>query len=636
MARRRPAKQRSPSSAEPAREETSVRIAFSIFLVASSVLLFANTLGHQYAFDDSIVITENPYTQSGLKGIPKLLTTDFFEGIYGDQTDLAGGRYRPLSLTTFAIEYQLFGESPLSGHILNVTFHALCVLMIFLVLEQWFGRASTIPYLSSLLFLVHPVHTEVVANIKSRDELLCFLLLFGALYFYYLWISERRRGMLAISCSIFFLSLMAKETAITFIPVFALVGFYFNQQSLKGSIRAGFPLLAVAFAYFVLRVAMVGMIGGEDSADIMENPFVDSDWVEKYATISVLLFKYLALLFFPHPLTSDYSFNHVPFVDFGSPVALIGLAIYLFLAAYAIRRLADRDVLAFAILLYLAPLSIVSNIVFNVGAPMGERFLFLPSFGFAVGVGALLDRWISGRREASNPMRAIWANKAVLVVLALAVGLFSIKTVLRNADWYDNETLFSKDVITSAGSAKMQYFYANTFVNRYMADKSAEGRPLLGMAEKHLKLGLEINPDYVSCLYTLGLVYSNLDQGQSARFYLEEALVRQPGHRQATQLLGEVHGRLLGDYDKALYYLEAARDEFGDAEPGLLLNLGNVYAVKGDFQKAVAIFEKLIQADPNNAEYHVNLGLTYQSMGDQANAESHFTRAIELDPALAN
>jgi tetratricopeptide (TPR) repeat protein len=637
MTRKRPARQRRSTSAKAAPKKANGRSVFLFFLFVFSALLYANTLGHQYAFDDSIVITENPYTQSGLKGIPKLLTTDFFEGIYGYQTDLSGGRYRPLSLTSFAIEYQLFGENPLPGHFFNILLYALCVLMTFLVLEQWFGRSSTIPYFSSLLFLVHPVHTEVVANIKSRDEILCFLLLFGALYWFYRWISDGRDGkILAFSCICFFLSLMAKETAITFIPVFCLIGFYFEKQPLRSSIRAGLPFLVVAIAYFMLRVSIVGMVGGNDSADIMENPFVNSGFMEKYGTISVLLFKYLSLLFFPHPLTSDYSFNHVPFVDFGSPVALLGLLIYLFLGIYMVARLRNRDVLALAILLYLAPLSIVSNIVFNVGAPMGERFLFLPSFGFVVGVSALLDQWLLDGEETASPIRAISASKAVLALLAISVCLLSVKTISRNADWYDNSTLFAKDIVTSVDSAKMQYFFANTFVNRYMGGKKAENKPLLGIAEKHLKKSLRINPDFVSSLYTLGLVYASLDQGQLARSYLDETLIRQPGHRKASQLLGEVHGRLLGDYDQALYYLEAARDEFGDTEPGLLLNLGNVYAVKGDFQQAILIFEELIQSDPKNAEYHVNMGLTYQSMGDQAKAESYFSRAMELDPTLSD
>jgi tetratricopeptide (TPR) repeat protein len=349
-----------------------------------------------------------------------------------------------------------------------------------------------------------------------------------------------------------------------------------------------------------------------------------------------LLLRYLGLLIVPHPLTSDYSFNHVPFVDFSAPAAWVGLMVYLFLGIYTILRLPHRDPLALAILLYLAPLSIVSNIVFNIGAPMGERFLFTPSLGFAMGVAVLLDRWISAGGEAIDPVRAIWACKSAAAALAIVICLFSIKTVSRNADWYDNDTLFEKDVITSADSAKMQCFYANAFVKRYMADRRVENRSLLGVAEMHLKLGLEINPDYVTCLYTLGLVYASLDRGELAKFYLEEALIRQPGHRQASQLLGEVYGRLLGDYDRALHYLEAARAQFGDEEPGLLLNLGNVYAVKGDFEKAISVFEKLIAMDPQNAEYQVNMGLTYQSMGDQAKAESYFSRAIELDPSLSD
>ena len=89
---------------------------FPIFIFICGVFLYANTLNHNYAFDDSIVITENNFTQKGISGIPDLLTKDFFEGIYGSQLELSGGRYRPLSLVSFAIEWQIFGENPLVSH----------------------------------------------------------------------------------------------------------------------------------------------------------------------------------------------------------------------------------------------------------------------------------------------------------------------------------------------------------------------------------------------------------------------------------------------------------------------------------------------------------------------------------------
>ncbi|MEM7105427.1 MAG: glycosyltransferase family 39 protein [Bacteroidota bacterium] len=608
---------------------------FLVFLFGLSCLLYANTLGHQYAFDDSIVITDNPYTQMGFKGIPKLLTSDFFEGIYGFQTELTGGRYRPLSLLTFAIEYQFFGGNPMPGHLCNIIFYALTILMIFLVLEQWFGRKSVVPYLASLFFLIHPIHTEVVANIKSRDELLCFLLLLGSLFQFFKWAQKEGQVKHLIWSGVFyFLSLLAKETAITYLPVYPIILFYFNDLELRKSIPKVFPLLGIAIAYLVIRISLVGMIGGEDSSDIMENPFVNSGFVEKYATISVILLKYFGLLFFPNPLTSDYSFNQIPLVSFSDPFALIGLALYALLVIYMIINLGKKNIFAFSILLFLAPLSIVSNIVFNIGAPMGERFLFVPSFGFALALTWALNIWLIKDVSTIQPLRAIKNNIPLVCFLALITVAASIKTIQRNFDWYDNNTLFAKDVISSANSAKMQYYYANTFIGKYMDDKKPENRSFLDTAEYHLQLGLEINPEFVFCLYNMGLVKSNKDEGEAAKYYLEETLRLQPGHKKAFRMLGEVHGRLLQNYDLALYYLETAKYQYGDNEPGTLQNLANVYAMKGQFSKAIPIYQELIAIDPTKPGYFINLGLTYQSLGNQAKAEENFAKARALDPSI--
>ncbi len=149
-------------------------------LAVFGFLLYANTLGHGYAFDDSIVITENSFTQQGFGGIYDLMTKDFFIGIYGEQgMELTGGRYRPLSLVMFAVEYQFFGLNPFVGHFINVLLYALTAFLLFKVLRNWLSKiegGAIIALITSLLFIAHPIHTEVVANIKSRDEILSFLL----------------------------------------------------------------------------------------------------------------------------------------------------------------------------------------------------------------------------------------------------------------------------------------------------------------------------------------------------------------------------------------------------------------------------------------------------------------------------
>ena len=157
---------------------------FGLFLFA--FLLYANTLGHGYAFDDSIVIVENSFTKKGFAGIKDLATRDFFDGIYGDQNmALSGGRYRPLSLVMFAVEYEFFGANPTVGHFLNVFFFALTVVLFFVLTRRWLANfessavvaATVSATVAALLFAAHPIHTEVVANIKGRDEIMAMLLM---------------------------------------------------------------------------------------------------------------------------------------------------------------------------------------------------------------------------------------------------------------------------------------------------------------------------------------------------------------------------------------------------------------------------------------------------------------------------
>jgi len=180
---------RKPETGNP----TSLKNAGLLF-AALSFLLYINTFNHKFAFDDAIVITQNSFTQQGLAGIPELVTTDFFMGIYGESgMELTGGRYRPLSLVMFAVESHIFGDKkdkpagqPVNakpgqvfysynafvGHLFNVLFYAFSVFLLFQLLRRWFPERPFIALVSTLLFAVHPIHSEVVANIKSRDEIM--------------------------------------------------------------------------------------------------------------------------------------------------------------------------------------------------------------------------------------------------------------------------------------------------------------------------------------------------------------------------------------------------------------------------------------------------------------------------------
>lgn len=602
-------------------------------LAALAFLLYANTFGHQYAFDDAIVITQNSFTQQGLAGIPDLLTRDFFEGIYGEKgMDLSGGRYRPLSLLTFAVEYAFFGPAPGISHFINALLYGLTALLLFRVLEQWFGKGKSIALSTTLLFVVHPVHTEVVANIKSRDELLGLLFLLLALQqlFYALQPKQRWRAGL-LGSLFFFLALLAKENTFTYIALFPFLLLALRPKTTwKESLQASWPLWATAFGYLLLRTALVGGIGSETNPSLLENPFGQSALGERIATVAYILLLYLKLLFFPHPLSSDYSYPQIPFQDFSQPLVLLSLLLHLGLLGYAAVRIWKRDLWAIAIVMYLAPLLLVSNLLFNIGAPMGERFLYLPSLGFALALGLAIQRL------AKVPKRKQLFKKPALVggllILSLAA---SAKTILRNPAWENNVTLFTADMKNSPNSAKMQYYYANSLLKDYMANPIPAKKPLLVKAEAAFQRSAELYPDFHLATYNLGLVKEQQGDYQAALRYLDQTLAKQPMHVQSHSLKGKIFGQYLQRLDSATIYLERVVKEFQQRDASNLQFLGITYAMQGRLQEAQQMLQASAQADPNNAQTQLNLSQVYRQLGNTAKAEQHYRRAVQLNPSLA-
>src|SRR4051812_25407500 len=150
---------------------------FIIILCLISILEYANSFTNGFVLDDLSSIVQNGYVTKGISSIPDIFITPYLRGFAYNPNDL----YRPLSLAMFATEYQLSGGSPMPGHIINVLFFAGCVVLLFMCLDVLFERKKTIvAFMAAALFALHPIHTEVVANIKSRDELLCFFFVFLA------------------------------------------------------------------------------------------------------------------------------------------------------------------------------------------------------------------------------------------------------------------------------------------------------------------------------------------------------------------------------------------------------------------------------------------------------------------------
>ena len=153
-----------------------LKIYLGIFISFFAFLLYSGSIEHDFALDDGTVVHENSVTTQGFSGIPTILKTDYWYGS-GHNTS-RGPIYRPTSLVVYAIAWQFYPGNPHAYHLINVLFYALSCLLLFLVLCKLFQDQNLLfPFICALLYAAHPIHTEVVNNIKSLDEILC--LLFG-------------------------------------------------------------------------------------------------------------------------------------------------------------------------------------------------------------------------------------------------------------------------------------------------------------------------------------------------------------------------------------------------------------------------------------------------------------------------
>jgi tetratricopeptide (TPR) repeat protein len=620
-----------------------------VFLVA--FLLYANTITHDFTQDDAIVIYDNMFTQKGFSGIPGHLTNDTFYGFFkteGKAKLVSGGRYRPLTPIMFSVEYAIFGKSPMAGHIINVLLYALLCMLIYklivLMMLPVIGNHRgfyLFVFLAALLFAAHPIHTEAVANIKGRDEIMSMMGAVLSLYFALKYVDTKKNINLFITGIVFFLGLMAKETTITYLAVIPLAAYFFRNGAVK---KAAIPTLVVltsSIIFIMIRTSVLGFDFGGSPKELMNNPFikiagnsyVPFSFGEKAATIVYTLGKYIGLLLFPHPLTHDYYPRHIDIMTFGNWKVILSLIAYLGLGAYAIMTIRKKSIISFCILYFFITLSIVSNIVFPIGTNMSERFMFMPSLGFCVLLAYLLFNYLGQKKE-----------KTMVVLASILLLGYGIKTVTRNNVWKNDFTLFTTDVKTSRNSAKVLNAAGGALVTESAKPENASQKiEMLDKAIPYLTKALEIHPNYKNAALLLGNAYFYKSDFDAAIKSYERALAIAPEYKEAIKNLaiayrdgGRKAGEQEGNLEKAKNYLLRSI-QLVDTDADAYRLLGITYGMAGEHPQAIKYFTKVTEMLPDNASAFVNLGKAYQYYGDDEASRISFQKAIQLDPkALEN
>ena len=203
-----------------------------IFLV--SFIFYGNSLSNETALDDVMVLTNNQFVLKGISGIPDIISHESFFGATGKITAALSWRYRPLSLLLFAFEHEFFGNSWTAYHFFNVFFYTvLCMVIYNFFRRHVFKSNSHYALTAALLFSIHPMHTEVVANIKSLDEILA--LLFSVLFLDSLLKQSLSKSKLEIFKSLLYLllALMSKESSTLLLALAPIALYVFNGDTIK-------------------------------------------------------------------------------------------------------------------------------------------------------------------------------------------------------------------------------------------------------------------------------------------------------------------------------------------------------------------------------------------------------------------
>ncbi|MFZ1423600.1 MAG: hypothetical protein WAS55_07230 [Saprospiraceae bacterium] len=473
---------------------------FSLFILSFG--LYFESIHFGYVLDDVIVLSENSFVQKGIKGIWNILSNESFTGYFGEQKDLVtGARYRPLSLVSFAIEFEFFGNAPNISHLMNIILYAIIGCSLFflfkilipnLSIHKWYW---SFPFIASCLFIAHPIHSEAVANIKGRDEILSLLFSILTLISWIRFHDTGRKFYQFSAIILFLLAIFSKENAVTFIAIIPLTMWLFRSQNLTKSFIKSWPLFLCFLFFIVVRWQVIGyfLSNGIVIDDLMNNPFVGMKFSEKIATIFYTIIWYFKLLLFPHPLTHDYYPYHVPRVGFNNPIAIISIALTIILLYIAFYFRTKNKVISYSILFYFITFSIVSNFIFPVGTFMNERFLFMPSVAFNF----LCGYYLFQLSTLQNPLSK-WTSWTLSILLLTA---YSVKTISRVPDWKNGFSLNLSAVNVSKNSARINLFTGVSYFQKYQPEDNPQKKfEYLSLAETYIDKSLAIFPAYGQAL----------------------------------------------------------------------------------------------------------------------------------------
>lgn len=608
--------------------EGLTRKTFLLFLLVS-LILYGNTLRNGYGIDDQFV-TENNITNKGFKSFKKIFTSYYADD--GKNTY----EYRPFVKVSFAIEHQLFGVRPWVGHLINIVLYALCLFLLNkALLLIFYARPPAFSLCVTLLFAFLPVHAEVVASLKNRDVLLCFICCMCIIIQVDAFFRTRNYLYILYAAVFSVIGFLTKYDLLPYLVITPLVLFKKHRAQIK--------IIPVLCAMGIFLVGFYASKG-------VKNLFLDKSLVDRVYNYSEnpLLFDhslslklsagfnalgfYVKMLIFPSNMVCYYGYNTIPIHDFFSFYAITGMVVFAVMVFYFFKLIKTEHPVWYAIVFSGISISMYLNIAKPVTGIVAERFLFFASIGFCIWLAHVFFTFLNRGQDSLVLKTTTPAFKAVLVLLLLS---YSVFTVSRNAEWKNRITLYEHDVKKHPESVPLNLLYSMEILsnmnrpNYFLTEQNKPG--YIEKANASLNNILKIDPENVTALHNLGFIRQNVYKDfQGAIPYYEKAL-----KSDSTKFESQ--------FNLAYCYYSMGRGEEAEnmvlkiypthSDNQAVLDLINYILIENKkSREGILLFDELAKKHPENNSIPIILGNFYLALSDTVNAKKAYSKALEKDP----
>lgn len=494
-------------------------------------LFYGNTIKNTFALDDELVTCtdrqEHPLVSKGIAGIPKIFTSAYASN------EEQNYEYRPLVLTSFAIEKSVFGSSDAwvhLSHFIQLLLYALLGIVLFSTLNTLFGPSKhLVALVITLLFLSLPIHSEVVNSLKNRDELLSMLFSMLALRSALCFVDSRKWKWLLFTLMNLLLALLSKKTAMPMLVIIPITLVYFRSFSWKSVAFISVSLLGARILFGLLKK---GLIETEKIREfsIVENPAFEYSFFQRIPLFIDSVIWYVKQSILPLDLQCYYGLGSLTVSSaFTFKTFAIGMVL-LFTLGFILWAFIKKmhTELSFGLVFFFLAIVGACNLIFPMVGIVGERLAFTASLGLCITIVFLLNQCTTIKEK-------------IAPLLFIAFSVYSLSMVfIRNNAWSDRLSLYEADSSTTK-SAKVHALLGQELqyqINQSWNDVQSENQEAIyskvNMAKKAYENALHIYPDYYKIQNNLATIESSFRCDERAALSLLKVLTKkQPDYQEA-------------------------------------------------------------------------------------------------------